>query len=1003
MKHTLTSQASVGAPPDAHADAASAAIFLATLERCASREGDSEFGWLLPMGRALGLADETLLTLTLPYPHLAAPLRRQLEAQGARATAARADARDNINLWIAASLQHLATSPHDQEARLGLCRALIDRGEIEAAEALSQRGVALGECALMGAIRAELLMARGRFEEAYAVAMDAVERAPLQPEVLITFAECGRWVGLDESRREALERALELHADHPLARSRLLECPNPAQPPEVRLTEAQRLLREHPARHRHHALVIALLDAGRASLAVEEARRLLRRHPQSVGARLTLSRALFEHGELRESAERLSEVMEALPLHPDALWLWARLAFATANLDALEASLERLSEVSLSTPSLALRRLELLAALGQDDEVLDGYARLAERHPRSRGVQRAYARYLIAVGLSQEAVEVCEQLLKASPADQEARALAAEACALLQDVARAKRHLKRCSEHPRAQLIQGRLDLAGDRLPAARKAARALMEWNPADADALELAIQCAAREPNNAEALLSLYGALNPERVPARSLALFAFLFGQIGELDEAHGALDALMSRYLILPFEPVYYACEAARATRRADVLLRLTAPPPQDTTSERGQQLVFYRAVGLWFDGQLEEGYALLEGLSQRVTLGVDPLIALCVWSCELGRADVAASALARLIELDPAEEQVSPPLMRQLQGRVVLLSPRAAEARGALYELIEWAGEQGDDEVLRVLGWGLDAGLASEVIELAEDLLARSPERAPLWLTLARAHRDLTQRDAALYAFERWRALSPPEQTAPLLEWAELLERDGQLARAQETLDALCASAPEAHTYRLERALFLVRADQLSAAEAELWALIEVARAEDAALSEGGAAGDVSPAPVGPAVESVLSLTLSQAYHSADLSAFHALVERLIARLGELPTLRGFLGLTLRALGDHDASLEPLKEGAAHDPYFGSEYAHALWESGARREAVGVLLECVATAPDLPEHHEDLVHFLLELDDPQGAFEHLLNLLTLTPDADDLDALSKRVYEALGVH
>ena len=1002
MKHTQTSPAPEGATPAPRGDALSASsIFGATLLRCAEASSSPDtpatsFCWLLAMGRQLGLPDDELVALALPYPRLADLLRRQIDQLSARAAAARADERDEVNLAIAAYLQHIASCPYDQETRLTFCRALLDRGEVDAAEALYERGSALMEGPLLMALKAELLMARGRFEQAHVAASDALEHAPLHPEVLITFADSCRWMARDEARREALERALELHAHHPLALSRHLEAPDPSWAPEERLAEAQRLFAEHPARHRHHALVLAQLEAGRVALAVDEARRLLGRHPQSLSARLALSRALLARGALKEAASELLEVMERSPSLPDALWLWARLSLATANVEALESALERLAELALAAPSVSLLYLDLLAALGDDEAVHEGYARLMERHPLSRPAQRSYARYMLSVGLSQSALELCALLLERAPRDLEARCLAAEACVALGSSAQARRHLKRCGQHPRARLAQGRLDLAAGRLAAARRASHALLEWSPADPDAVELAIQCAAREEHNDEALLSLYRSLTLERLSGRSLALLSFLLTQIGRLDEAHEALDQLLATHVYLPFESVYYACEAARAARRADVLLRLSAPPPPEPSTERARQVIFYRAVGLWFDGQLDEALDLLESLHLRSELGVDALIALVVWACELGRAELSAAALARLVELDPAGDDVSPALLRQLQGRVALLSPQLPEARAALYDLMESALEQEDDEVLRVLTWALEAGLAAEVVELTEHLLAARPGSPLLWLLAARAHRDLTERDAALYSFERWRDLSPPEHTHPLLEWAELLELDGQRARAQELLDELCASDPEAHSYRLERALFLVRAGQLGAAEVELWGLLDVAREEDEELSLG-------ELPLGPAAENVLSLLLSQAYHSAELSELHALVERLLARLGDAPTLRGFLGLTLRALGDHDASLEPLKEGAAHDLYFGSEYAHALWESGARREAVGALLECAVAAPHTPEHHEDLVRFLLELEDPQGALDHLLRLQALTPDAEGLDELTRLVYEALGAH
>ena len=134
MKHTQTSPAPEGATPAPRGDALSASsIFGATLLRCAEASSSPDtpatsFCWLLAMGRQLGLPDDELVALALPYPRLADLLRRQIDQLSARAAAARSDERDEVNLAIAAYLQHIASCPYDQETRLTFCRALLDRG-----------------------------------------------------------------------------------------------------------------------------------------------------------------------------------------------------------------------------------------------------------------------------------------------------------------------------------------------------------------------------------------------------------------------------------------------------------------------------------------------------------------------------------------------------------------------------------------------------------------------------------------------------------------------------------------------------------------------------------------------------------------------------------------------------------------------------------------------------------------------------------------------------------
>jgi tetratricopeptide (TPR) repeat protein len=205
-----------------------------------------------------------------------------------------------------------------------------------------------------------------------------VARAPLNPR-----GHCNLGVALvDEQRfdeaRVALERALALRADFPLAWVALGNAHlgrRALEPAEcARAAECyRRALALEPSAHAHHGLANALLYAGDAAAAEGEYRAALALEPESAAYRFDLANALHTEGRANE----------ALPLYEEALRLAPDFQAAHVNLAALLEHLGRLDEALAHdraalalAPNSAAESFNLgrhLLALGREDEALAAF------------------------------------------------------------------------------------------------------------------------------------------------------------------------------------------------------------------------------------------------------------------------------------------------------------------------------------------------------------------------------------------------------------------------------------------------------------------------------------------------------------------------------------------------------------------------------------------------------------------------------------------------------
>jgi tetratricopeptide (TPR) repeat protein len=373
----------------------------------------------------------------------------------------------------------------------------------------------------------------------------------------------------------------------------------------------------------------------------------------------------------------------------------------------------------------------------------------------------------------------------------------------------------------------------------------------------------------------------------------------------------------------------------------------------------------------------------------------------------------------------------------IKARVLLFASAEEERQLALRTLLSWLEQvkldEGEARVAhehpyhevcdRVVSWLLDVEERELAVQLVEGEIAEDNQDPARWSIALKVYQELGDLDLTLFALNQLRSLGELDDRL-LLDRAETLELLARPADALQAYHEAYQLIPDSYEVRLERALALIRAQHLPAAERELVALLEIARQEDEVgaepeldrglpslqLAHFNLPGDPKKqAPeassdadaIGPIREHVLFLWLSQVFEHAPLEEAISTLERL-----ELPYLSsayliGFKGLVKLWAGQTSEALPLLRQGAARDQYFALEYARALWESGLRRFAVAVLQECVLKAPQDVEYHKLLIERLIELGDAHSAHSYLLSLTCL--DQAEAEALSETLFESLTAH
>lgn len=1013
-------------------------LFSGTLANLAHRQNLVEergtLCWLMLMSRQLGLTDQEALDLSHPYPKLHQLIALQIKQQSVLTDAQRAEFQDDLDTAITCYEQHLETSPYDQEARLKLARILLSHGERKRVKHLYQDALKLHEGPCIIAIKAELLISYRHFDEAYLSATEAWELAPTHPEILITLSKTQHWALNHEAERDSLDRALQTHAHHPLAQALFLSADDPSWLPHLRLNDVSREFIQRPTRHMHLALIQALLNTHKYDLALTESRRLLQRDPKNIDAQITLVQSLTYLGHTDEAREILDLVFSKDGRHPVGLFLKCFLSFL-AHDNYREDALDLLKSLSLRSSKVALLYSQVLRLNGQRKEAHQICLNIHRKYSKRSAPLQAYCQSLIELGEYELVEELCLDRLDYYPQDIPIKLSFIEVLLLKGRHQEALEVINELLPHPKAQefMVKIAFDTGDSELVFTRSLE--LLRDRPCSADLIEYAVNATLELDDLEGNLAKLYELITISHLYPNQAVLFLQLQLIIGNTSEAKIILDNLSDRPVSsFSDERLLSLCESAKRLQDSENLKYWTEKGLERTPDH--PRLSFLHAVSLWWTAEHDQAVRELINLQEHSSISEEELVTLTIWLCELKRGLEARPFLDQLYQMPSYLQGVIDVDGNDIiKARVLLFSAVESDQIYAQNILLAWlhqvqeyqkdettSQEHSYDEILdRVVSWLIDAQRYEFTNFIIEQELSKDTSTSHVWLLALKLYQELGDLDRALYALNHLAHLDALNDRL-LLDRAEILEQLGHSAQALAAYHEAYQAIPDSYEVRLERALALVRAQHLPAAEQELLELLKIASAEDLEgpleilLDRGLPSlvevhfdhpGEAQPSPhaatseIGPICEHVLFLWLSQVFEHSHLEEASQLVDRLEIAYGQSHYLKGFQGLIKLWGGQISEALPLLRIGSTRDLYFALEYVRALWESGLKQFSVAVLQECVFKSPQDLEYLKLLVERLIELEDAHSAHHYLLALSCLDPE--EAENLSPKLYESLIAH
>ena len=976
--------------------------------------------WILPMARKLGLTDEQALNIVSPFPWVVNIIRRQLDQLNALHSAQRADFRDEVDRALAAYLQHLAAIPFDEDTRLILGRLLIERGERRAAEAIFRAGLMINEGPVLQSLRAELLIADSQFDQAYIFAFEAKERAQDHADVLITYALACLWTGREAEARDTLREALALNPKHPIIQARLLNMTDPNQSVYELFDQISLAYETRPNRYLHQTFVNALIKTQRYELAIQEAQALLLRHPKSLSARISLIKTLFLSGEVDQAWTRALELHEEDHALPGFSLLFCSIASMLSRGEAeRETHLSFLESIADRSNLAGEIYAQVLCLDGEYEKAHTLYQRAYDRSPHRFERQRALIDSELSLGHLEEAISLARSLYALNPRSDLARLLLTDA--LITDMAldEAEGLLLENELDPRGLELKIRVDFMRGRYEQAATSALNLLKRTPHHFALIEYVVNATWQSVHDGieDRLIFILNQLPFVSRQSPILILFGYLFLELDQVELATALMDEAIERGFSrsLKTQRIQFACALALGTQRYETLLEL---------SEMGVEIAphlalfwFYHANALWALDRDVEAIAVAQEGSQREGVTLQDLVNLSIWLCELQTPHEALKLCDRIVdEFEATQEDVA-----LIRARANLLSPNIDEKTLLeTRELIErWVAESPSAKRYeRSVIWALDGDQVSLSGDWITEGVQRHPDAMNLWRLLCRFHRLTDQVGSAIYAMEV--VLKDDEVSADdhhIL--AQLLEESERYIRAHKHYLIAVKLQPQSQEYKLELACFLIRRAQLSEAEVYFRELMNILLDADNQTSEllemmiqpmnsdhfkRELEGNIEEhKSIERTQNALLFLWLSQTFTYCSAEEGLQLALRLGEEWEDRPIFSGFEGLGYLWTGRSMEALPLLEKGFEVDLYFGVEYARALWDTGERIEAVHTLQKCSQKEKYEPEYIRQLIHYLIELEEGDYAFEQLQSLTLIDPSAEDLSDLEEKILKIHVIH
>ncbi|MBS0346800.1 MAG: PEP-CTERM system TPR-repeat protein PrsT [Proteobacteria bacterium] len=610
-----------------------------------------------------------------------------------------------------------------------------------------------------------------------------------------------------------------------------------------------------------------LMLGGLASYATargERARMLLERYvqrmPNDPAGRKLLANIYLEAGDSARVADLLEPMLRSGDVDPQALTTLAALRMQQRRYREAAEALEAAARVSGDHPGIMAQRGFALLGSQQSDLGLQALRRAFDKEPRQINVASALSTLYLRRGDHRAALQVAETLVKGLPGEGLAyNLLGAVQAASGRPVEARNAYLKAVALAPGlvpAQLNLARMDVAEERLDAARQRLTALLARQPQHVQAMtELARveqragrigaaqtlleQAWAKAPGDVQVGLELLAVYRPLNKPAAALVIARQLTaarpddpvvtGALGRAALATGDLATARAAFSTLAR---LVGKDAERLVEVGRLQLQAGAPIEAAASAEKAlaARAGFEPALVLQAEAELAAGHVpraegLQQALARRTANGAEALR--LAGDIALARRQPAE---ARRLYLAALGKSPSAPLVLQ----AVNASFRAGEGDKGVTLLEDWLRAHPDDVPVHAAAAEayLRLNRLGEARKAYEWLIARDPQNAEVANNLAQVLLRQNDRGAVAMAERAARAAPGDANVLDTLGWVRV--RNGVMDGGLQNLRDASQRAPESRDIRYHLAWALDRIGRKDEARAELAAALRAGGEFDSA-------------------------------------------------------------------------------------------------------------------------------------------------------------------------
>ncbi len=717
-----------------------------------------------------------------------------------------------------------SASPDYVEAKTGLARVLIAKGDTDAALEMIEEALGIDENSVGAKIlQGELARMSRDFDLSVTAFGEALALRPNNIEALLGQASALIDMDRDQEAQRNIDAALELSPRHPLAlylSGLMLTKQQSYVGAEAVLNRAGSALDDYlPALYLRGTIAYA---QGNLEQAFYHLSRFVEQAPSHVNGRRLLGGTLVRQGQFAEATEVFAPIVDNPDIDARVLALAASAHMGIRDYEAAVDLYERAVNVapdeSLYRTQLAVARL----ATGDQSGGLEELEAVVETDPTARRAPLLLARHSLVEGDTDTALSIAQQFVDGSPEDPAAHNLMGAALRAKGDVPGATAAFEKALEinpafFPAVQNL-ARLEIAEQDIEAAVNRYQAYHELYPDheeamielarlslqsgdEAAAIEWLETAAAAVPNSPRASLMLINRYIAKENSVRALAIASALDQRLPDRAEVIEALARAQRSAGDTVSAVITYGRLAELAPERADVFVALGRA--QLSTGDVFNARSSYRRA-------LELDPTLIQPVLELVTLELDneryrsamevavalqeaqpqlPLGDILVGLVH-GRSGDSASAIASFKAAEPKVNSVDSAL------RLYHAYQEIDEQTLAAGVLESWLNDNPDQRSVRGLlaGAYLEAGDYERSIHHHKQLQEDDPGNPMILNNLAWLYQSIGDPRAVALAEEAYKIM--PEAVIVMDTYGWIMVEHGRVEEGATVLEEASALAPD---------------------------------------------------------------------------------------------------------------------------------------------------------------------------------------------------------------